>query len=243
MTIRKVLVYSLIIPSVLSLLFNIPSIVKKDLGPLWLIPGILVAWTIGVFIGVIICAVVQEKRAEPWFYIGGQVITYGAVAAFILYQFYLTEKHELRFGNIEHNHSMVGLDRDSIYDSFDVSYIKTAFLKLESKFKDPNSFHLTSFFTIRRDTVSSNYNETVYTVYFAYTTTPEKKQLFSKISVLENQPTIDIFNGDALHHGEYKYLKAKEKQHQIEQMNEIKEALKDLPDTIKQQMRESLEEK
>jgi len=200
-----------------------------------------VAWGIGIIVGILICAIIQKKRAEPWFYITGQVIVYGAVLIFILYQMYLTETHNLRFGNIEHNHSMVGLDRDSSIDIINLDYVKNAFLKLESTFDDANSFHITSFFTIRRDTVLADHTETVYTVYFAYTTTPDKKRLFSKVSVLENQASIEIYNGDALHNGEYKYLRAKDEQHRIEQINAVKEILKDLPDTIKQEMRKSLE--
>jgi hypothetical protein len=242
MTIRKVLLYCLIIPIVLCVLFSIPLIIKKDLLVLWLILFILPVWGIGVFIGIIICAIIQKKRAEAWFYITGQVIAFGSVIIFALYQRYLTETHELRFGNIEHNHSFVDLNGDTANDSLLLhpEYIKTAFIKLEAEFDDPNSFHLTSYFTTKKDTALSTYAETVHTVYFAYNTN-ENKRLFSKVSVLENKAFMEIFNGDALHHGEYKLLKAKNEQWSIEQTNEFIKALKELPDSTKQQLRESLE--
>lgn len=244
MTIRKVLLYSLIIAIALCVLFSIPSIIKKDILVLWLILCVLPVWGIGIFIGVIICAIIQKKHAEPWFYITGQVIAFGSIITIVLYQIYLTETHELQFGNIEHNHSFVDLNGDLPNDSLSLQpeYIKTAFIKLESEFDDPNSFHLTSYFTTKKDTALSTYTETVHTVYFAYNTNENKnKRLFSKVSVLENKAFIEIFNGDALHHGEFKLLKAKHDQQSIEQMNEFKKVLKELPDSTKQQIRESLE--
>ena len=239
MTIRKVLLYSLIISIALCALFTIPSIIDNDLFMLLLIPCVLPVWGVGIFIGVIICAIIQKKHAEPWFYITGQVIAFGSVLIF-LYQMYLTETHQLRFRNIEHNHSLVGLNRDPSIPFINQENIKTAFIKLESEFDDPNSFYLTNFFTTQRDTLLSTYSETVHTVYFAYNTN-ENKRLFSKVSVLENKAIIEIFNGDALHHGEFKLLKAKHEQRSIEQTNEFIKVLKELPDSTKQQIRESLE--
>jgi len=241
MTIRKVILYSLLISIALCALFTIPSIIDNDLFMLLLIPCVLPVWGIGIFIGVIICAIIQKKHAEPWFYITGQVIAFGSVLIF-LYQMYLTQTHQLQFKNIEHNHFLLGLNRELLTDSAFINpeYIKTAFIKLEAEFEDPNSFHLTSFFSTERDTALSTYIETVHTVYFAYNTN-ENKRLFSKVSVLENKALMEIFNGDALHHGEFKLLKAKHEQRSIEQTNEFIKVLKELPDSTKQQLRESLE--
>lgn len=242
MTTRKVILYSLIIPLAISVLYSIPSIEEDGLSAFWPIPCILALWSIGAAIGVIICVIVQKRRLERWFYITGQVIAYSSVLIFV-YQKYLTEDHQLKFGNIEHNHLMVGLNKNISNNSYNQSYLNSAFLKLESEFYDPNSFYLNSFFTTNRDSVLPDHTETVYTVYFDYITTPYEKHLFSKVSVFEYQASIEIFNGDALHNEEYKYLKANEEQRQIEQRHELKEFLKDLPDTAMQQIRKSLEEK
>ena len=67
------------------------------------------------------------------------------------------------YANIEANHDVM-----KYFVNDDEEYIKIAFNKLESEFKNPNDFNLDAFSVRKRDTIINGTQDTVYNIYFTY---------------------------------------------------------------------------
>jgi hypothetical protein len=191
---------------------------------------------------VLLSVIFKKPAKEPWFYLFGQVLVFGCLITISVSEWIKDAKHDRQFGNIEHNHSLVELDnKDESHSWFtkDQGYIKVAFRKLESGFTDPNSFHLTSFFTRKRDTTVTSYSDTIYSVYFSYEIAG-KKEMFSKVSVFENKASIDIFNQGVESNGDYRKLKHDIDESAREVFDSAKKAIDELPDSIKRKIRKAI---
>ena len=221
------------------MLFVIAMTVRED-GPDYIAVISLSAfgfmvWLLGLFIGVIISVIAQKPYREHWYYIAGQVIVIGGVIYLILNNIYEARRHQKNYGNIESNHSFVDLDNRHTSED---EPVKKAFRKLESSFENPNAFHITKYNSYWGDTLRDMRLDSVFLVYFTYTV--DKKELFSKVSVLEDTARIEILHGDARTDPEYLRIMEDWNNMKLEQLESIRESLKDLPDSTRRQLQDTI---
>lgn len=237
MTVRKTILWTLALPLLLALIFSIMVTFQNVI--IFLLTGIGL-WIIGLVLGVLLSAAFKSPQKEPWLYITAQVTIFVGFTIILAVMNITEARAEKKTRNIKHNHLVVDLDSSYQVISQDHEFIRTAFKKLESTFSNPNNFRLHSYFTKTKDTVLSTYTETVYSVYFAYST-EENDHLFSKISVLENKAYIDILNGDTETNQEYRKLRAKQDQDDQKGLKSAMDAIRELPDSTKKQLRDAID--
>ena len=111
----------------------------------------------------------RKSHIEPYFYLSGQIIAFLAVVGFFGLSVYEGLKEERDFGKMKDNHRAVGLNEVNPLDTVtNTQHIRTAFLRLEASFADPNSFELTRMISVGNDTVVNSISDTSYTILFTY---------------------------------------------------------------------------
>ena len=138
-------------------------------------------------------------------------------------------KHKENFGNVESNHDVM---KNWVYDNEE--YIRIAFNRLESEFKNPNDFDLDAFSVRKKDTIVNGHIDTTYNIYFVYfLKTNTTNKYFSKVSVFMSKPDLRIFNIDTKKNEEYMTIKAEKEEQENEAVREINKIVKQLKDSLK----------
>jgi hypothetical protein len=191
MTTRKVILISLVLPVFYPVLI-LRDMLHKDVSE-WAI-GILVGvsiWAAGLLIGLLLTVIFKRQKAEPYFYLGSQLIFPLMIFGLVINARIDQTRHKRDYGNVDDNHSLLDIGRPTFGDSLAsrMRPIQTAFVKLESSFADPNSFVLTRYKSYWQDTVIGQRYDTVYTVYFDYLKGKDEK--YARLTVLGDTAVID----------------------------------------------------
>jgi hypothetical protein len=197
----------------------------------------LAAWVVGVFVGIVLAVIVQRPRIEPYLYMSTQLAVIVTVAAFVLAALFPRRTHDQE--NVRENHSFVNLDR-SMYEAEPREYVRTAFLELESKFADPNSFLLERYSCRWRDTVIDSKPDTLYFVDFAYL--KHTRAFYARVLVMDNVALVDKMDMEKRPDPHDASTKAGVWARRGD-LEDVKKALKDLPDSTRQQVLDVLEDK
>lgn len=113
-------------------------------------------------------------------------------------------------------------------------YIRIGFNRLESEFKNPNDFKLDAFSVRKRDTTLNGRQDTVYNIYFTYYLEQDKgHKYFSKVSIFDQTPTLQLYNLDTRINDEYLRLKAENDKTEREALQSIKESFQQMPDSTR----------
>lgn len=113
-------------------------------------------------------------------------------------------------------------------------YIRLAFNRLESEFKNPNDFKLDAFSVHKQDTTLNSIQDTAYNIYFTYFLNSDKqKMFFSKILVLKKKPTLLLYNIDTKTNKEYINNRAQWKKTEEETFRSIKESFQQMSDSTR----------
>lgn len=138
-------------------------------------------------------------------------------------------KHKENFGNVESNHDVM---KNWVYDNEE--YIRIAFNRLESEFKNSNDFDLDAFSVRKKDTIVNGLIDTTYNIYFVYFLKPDTtNKYFSKVSVFTGKPELKIFNIDTKKNEEYMNIKTEWEKQEDEAVREINKIVKELKDSLK----------
>ncbi|HEY4065220.1 MAG TPA: hypothetical protein VGM30_25140 [Puia sp.] len=195
-----------------------------------------VVWGAGLLLGLILSAIIKKPRWEPYLYFSGQLAILLTVCGFFLSIWYGQLRHEKLYGNIEDNRSFVGIRHayDGYYvDSSDHdAHLRTAFYKLESMFPDSNSYRLTNSYSHGKDTLINGDNKVVHIIYFTYRV--DKKEFFSKISVIDTTAVINIFNRETRSSAEYQKMNREADRFSKETLESDKKVIDSLPDSARQ---------
>jgi hypothetical protein len=191
------------------------------------------AWFIGLLIGVGLTVVVKRPRMEPYFYLSGQLLMVLVFVGFFIFQKFSAWNHERDFGIVDDNHSLVDIGRP-VSAEWTPGYIRTAFIKLESTFADPNSFVLTQYRSTWRDTLVGSTPDTVFTVYFTYL--KKKEAFFAKVTVLGDSTTIDSMDMRKSPRKEYESSKHFGVYGRSATAEELNEQYRKIPDSIRKKM-------
>lgn len=201
--------------------------ILKNIG-LWVLPAIF------SFLGFLIGAGVYElmlrpiKRRSNVFLISHSI----GILCFITLSVSLQYKnwnYERNYANAENNHDVM-----KYFVNDNEEYIRIAFNKLESEFKNPNNFKLDAFSVRKRDTTINGTQDTVYNIYFTYFLDSDNgNKYFSKISVLSGTPTLQLYNLDARSNEEYLKIKTEKDKLERETVQSIKESFEQMPDSTR----------
>ncbi len=131
--------------------------------------------------------------------------------------------------NVEKNHDVM-----KYFVNDNEEYVRIAFNRLESEFKNPNTFKLDAFSVRKRDTTFNGNQDNIYNIYFTYFLTDgNENKYFSKVSVFGGRPTLQLYNLDTRENSEYLKLKGEKDKTEQETMQSIKESLQQLPDSTR----------
>lgn len=239
MTIRHVIVYSLLVPFVGATRSVLVTPGESDMSTKLLSVALWFGlWFIGLFLGVLLSVIFRRPGAEPYFYLSGQLLIVCVITVFIAWTTFQKKQHEKLFGNIEDNRYFVGLRAISDAPGHDTTYIARAFLTLESKFENPNSFRLFKYTTSRNDTVVDLVTEKIENVYFTYTA--EKQELFAKVAVFRNSVKVLQLNERPDLSSEYRIADNKFQQQKYEHLESLRRSLEELPDSTRKRIIKTL---
>jgi hypothetical protein len=142
---------------------------------------------------------------------------------------YNKSKHGHLTGNAEKNHDVM---KYFVHD--DEGYVRVAFDRLESEFKNQNDLKLDAFSVRKLDTILNGSEDTVYNVYFVYNlATNMANKYFSKVSVLRGKPTLELYNLNAKTSPEYLKIKFENGITERDVMRSLKESLQQIPDSTR----------
>ena len=194
-------------------------------------------WGVTLVIGLVLKKLTKSIRKQTVLYVSIQSLFVLAIPAKIVIDRYKDDIHQQKFGNIEDNRSFMRFTSDSTGSSTDSTYRTTkqwiAFEKLESEFKDPNSFSLGRGLYFKKDTLINAIRDSVFFAYFIYTYAGENK--YAKIRVIDNRATIEVFNGD-ITNSEFQRIKSKYDAGRKESIESLKRTLDIMPDSESQQV-------
>jgi hypothetical protein len=191
MTVRKVILCSLIIPVLLSV--RLLSVSREWDDLLWIIIFIFALWVGTLLLGLVLAVIVRRPKAEPYLYLSIQIAVVLAIGAIWIDWQYKSWRHERDAGNIDENHFLMEIGEPP-FATFLPKYIQTAFLKLESSFADANSFRLAKYAAIKRDTLVNSSPDTVAIVYFTYL--KGDKIYIAKVRVFRDVAVINSLDAD-----------------------------------------------
>ena len=158
----------------------------------------------------------------------------GVVALLVVLSFLVRDnlrriRHKENFGNVERNHDVM---KNWVYNNEE--YIRIAFNRLESEFKNPNDFDLDAFSVRKKDTIVNGHTDTTYNIYFVYFLKADStNKYFSKVSVFAGKPELKIFNIDTKKNEEYMTINAEKEEQENEAVREINKIVKQLKDSLK----------
>lgn len=192
----------------------------------------LIAWAVGLLVGLVLSVIVKKPKVEPYFYLSGQI----AVVSTLIIIMAVTGHDEAvkvrAVENIRANHDLVDLEnREAI--PYRMDYVRTAFLKLESASGDPNSFHLERFSSRYMDTLVNSAPDTIFSVLFTYIKNDQVR--FANVVVLDDSAeikTIDAerkpaFDTRFINHGVWSRPMG---------LDEVNSRLKELPDSMRKRI-------
>jgi hypothetical protein len=235
MTVRKVNLYALCVLALLPAFVLWRFIVGQISGwgsLLFAFFFVIVAWGIGIFLGVGLAVVVKRPSAEPYLYLTSQFAVILTIIVFAVKTIYTDRKHKHDLENVKDNHSFVNFEKSS-YSAYSLDYVRTAFRKLESKFDDPNSFHLEKYSCWWKDTVINSAPDTIYSIHFMYL--KQNRVLFAKVTVLGDSAVINSMDSERKPDPENQLMKAGAYARRLVDLEDLKRSLQaqDLPDSIR----------
>lgn len=134
--------------------------------------------------------------------------------------------------NVKKNHDVM-----KYFVNDNEEYVRLAFNRLESEFKNPNDFRLDAFSVRKRDTTSSGNQDTVYNIYFTYyLINDNSNKYFSKVSVFGGIPILQLYNLDTRTNSEYLKIKTAKEKTERETMQSIKESFQQMPDSTRKKI-------
>jgi amino acid transporter len=191
---------------------------------------------VGFLLGLIVYEL-QLRRPEKKKKIFSISYSIGVLALLIVISIVIVDtlkrlKYKENFGNVESNHNVM-----KTWVNDDEEYIRIAFNRLESEFKNPNDFDLDAFSVRKKDTVVNGHIDTTYTIYFVYfLNTDTTNKYFSKVSVLAGKPGLKLYNVDTKKSEEYISVNAekeKEEHEAVQELHKVFGQLKQLKDSLK----------
>jgi len=221
----------LIIIAIVSLLFGSNFFYVIAHPGFWILPAIFCF--LGFLIGVLIYEL-NLRRPEKKKKIFSICYSLGILALLIviIFQGFNSLKrmrHKENSGNVESNHDVM---KNWVNDNEE--YIRIAFSRLESEFKNPNDFELDAFSVRKKNTIVNGLIDTTYNIYFVYFLKPDTTiKYFSKVSVFTGNPELKIFNIDTKKNEEYINIKAEKEKQENEAVREINKIVKQLKDSLK----------
>jgi len=191
MTTRKVILWTLILP-VLYTVLTFPQLAGHDMSEkaIWICFGFGM-WAAGLLVAAILTVifnvVFKKPKAEPWLYLSVQLIFPLTIAGYLISDRFEQARHRRDFGNVDDNHNLLDIRNPGL--SPDRQHVRTAFVKLESTFPDPNGVILIRYKSYWRDTMIAERADTLHRVYFTYL--KDKKVHYTKMMVLGDSAVID----------------------------------------------------
>ena len=125
--------------------------------------------------------------------------------------------------NIRHNREAI---KYLVYD--DEPYFLTAFDALENKFEKKNIFRLSKFSALQTDST--------YYVYFTYSIIDDKNQYYSRVTVVGQNATVDVYNQKTENDSEYMETAVERKKGQILIPEDIENTFAKLPDSTRKKI-------
>jgi len=239
MTVRKANLYALGVYALLPALMLCSFIkIEADWGMFFgTLLMLLIAWGVGIFLGIGLAVIVKRPRVEPYLYMSTQLAVMITIVVFVVVTRQNDRKHDRELANVRDNHFFVNLDR-AMYEAESRECVRTAFLELESKFSDPNSFHLERYSCRWRDTVIDSKPDTLYFVYFVYL--KQNKALYARVLVMDNVALIDKMDMEKRPELNDPSTRAGVWARRGD-LEDVKKALKDLSDSTRQRVLDELE--
>lgn len=142
-------------------------------------------YAIGLFLALLISAIVRNPKAEPAIYLFSQLAVFLILCLWMVGEIISSNLKDRATRNIRDNHLFVNFDQ---VDAIPPVYVKTAFARFESGFSNPNSFQLFRYATTWKDTLLDSGSDTVYTIYFGYLL--KGKALYAKTTVFGDVATV-----------------------------------------------------
>jgi hypothetical protein len=201
--------------------------ILKNIG-LWILPAIfsLLGFLIGA--GVYELMLRPIKKKDNVFLISHSISILFFITLAVSLQ-YKDWNHKRNYANTEKNHDVM-----KYFVNDNEEYIRIAFTKLESEFKNPNNFKLDAFSVRKQDTTINGTQDTVYNIYFTYFLDNDKgNKYFSKVSVLSGTPTLQLYNLDTKTNEEYLKIKTEKDKMERETFQSIKESFEQMPDSTR----------
>jgi hypothetical protein len=201
--------------------------ILKNIG-LWILPAIFSLFGFLIGTGAYELMFRPIKKRDNVFLISHSIGILCFIILVVAIQ-YKDWKHKINYANIEENHDVM-----KYFVNDNEEYIRIAFNKLESEFRNPNNFKLDAFSVRKRDTTINGTQDTVYNIYFTYFIDSDKgKKYFSKVSVLGRTPTLQLYNLDTKTNEEYLTLKIEKDKMERETFESIKESFEQMPDSTR----------
>src|SRR5689334_5486879 len=129
MTVRKVNLYALCVYALLPALMLCSFIkIEADWGMFFgTLLTLLIAWGVGIFLGIGLAVIVKRPRVEPYLYMASQVAVIVTIVVFVVVTRQNDRKHDREIANVRDNHFFVNLDR-AMYEAESRECVRTAFL-------------------------------------------------------------------------------------------------------------------
>ena len=161
------------------------------------------------------------------------IVLFAGLFAFRTYSRWHYKKYE---ANVEKNHDIM-----KYFVNDNEEYVRLAFNKLESEFKNPNDFELDAFSVRKRDTAFNGKPDTVYSIYFTYFLTSDNvNKYFSKVSVVNGIPTLHLYNLDTRENSEYLKIKSEKDKTEREAIQSIKQSFQQMPDSTRKAIADTI---
>lgn len=241
MTVRKVNLYSLCVFALFTTLALWRGSARNGfdwLDVFFLFIFAIIAWAVGILLGLGLAVIVKRPAIEPYLYLTGQVAVVLMLVLIEVITTHTERKQERTVENINDNHRFVDLDnRQSI--PYRMDCIRTAFRKLESASGDPNSFHLERFSSRYKDTLINSIPDTIFSVLFTYL--KDDKVRFANVTVLRDSAVINAMDSERKPDQDKRFTKFGVWERPIDR-EEMKNRLKDLPDSTRKKITDILSE-
>ena len=232
MTTKKVILWTLILP-VLYTALMLPDWVGHDMSEkaIWVCVAFGL-WAAGLLVAVILTVifdvVFKMPKAEPWLYLFAQLIFPLMMVGFLIDGRLERARHERDFGNVDANHDLLDIRNPEL--SPDMQHVRTAFVKLESTFPNPNGVFLIKYRSYWRDTLIGERPDTMHRVYFTYL--KDKRVHYTRMMVLGDSAVIDSLELPARPTGGYPGWHFAFRGGSLAGLEDVRKVLKDEPQWV-----------
>ncbi|MDH7462471.1 hypothetical protein QEG73_14320 [Chitinophagaceae bacterium 26-R-25] len=194
MTIRKIILYSLIAPFSATTYYILYRLFKDyGMGQEYINAAVFIfflLWIIAIFISLNLTLFSHNPRKKQFLFLGGQFAVILALAVIGVTKYFTNGENDKR--NSQRNREFIEPHTENT--TMD-TYQRKAFEKLESAFHNPDDFELNAFYGDFKDTLTGKDSSRISYLYFQYQLN-NSRTYFSKVRLFNDAADIEVFNGD-----------------------------------------------